>query len=343
MKKTKLGDVAKRAGVSVAAVSFAINGKPGVSHETRQMIFRVIEELGYSPLTKSMQPKSETKNILLLNCSRTAITSDIFPQTPYFSELLRAFEAKLSDLGYAFRVKTLHIEKSFQHDLVSLFRGSDVDGVLLVATDMQEEDVAMVQRIEPRLVVLDAMYDALDVNCVVMDNHLGGALAARHFIEAGHLRIGYIQSKIRIPNFEMRKVGFFSELQRHGLSCAEEDVWSVDSSIDASCEALVPLLKASDSRPTAFFAENDYMAIGMLRALLECGIRVPDDVSVVGFDNIDMASIVTPALTSLNVPKGKLADCALSQLRYIMNHETYWGIKQLVSVDLVERTSSMRI
>lgn len=342
MVKVKLSDIAKKAGVSVAAVSLALNGRPGVSEETRRMIFDIMEETGYrAPNREKVRDKNDSeKNMLFLNCSRTSITNDIFPQTPYFSELLRAFEVKLSDSGYRLWVRSLHIDTNFEQNVKTLLKNQDVDGILLVATDMLEEDVKIIQRIEPNVVVLDSCYERLNVNCVVMDNYLGGVIAAKHMLKCGHKNIGYVQSKIRIFNFDSRKKGFMDELARNGISISEDNIFSTESSVDASYETLSQQIKGIKRIPTCFFAENDYMAIGMLRALQSNGISVPDEVSLVGFDNIDMASIVAPALTTINVPKNKLADCCISQIKYFLNHDSALGLKQYVSVDLIKREST---
>ena len=343
MDKVKMSDIAEKVGVSIAAVSFAINGKPGVSDEMRRVILQAADELGYFKSEREKPQISDGKeHLLILNCSRTAITYDIFPQTPYFKELLRAFEEKLNSEEYHFWIKSLCIDKNFEQNIKTLLSNQPVDGVLLVATDMDEADVRIVQKIESHVVILDACYDRLDANCVVMDNYLGGTLAAQYFIRQGHKRIGYIQSQIRIYNFEKRKLGFIDELRRSGIEVAPEDILEVDSSIEGSYEMLQERAFGGPDRPTCYFAENDYMAIGLLRALQQKGISVPGEIAVIGFDNIDMAAIVTPGLTSINVPKGKLAEICISQLMFMLKHDHFSGIKQFVSVDLVERQSTRK-
>lgn len=340
MTKIKMIDIAEKLGVSIASVSFALNGKPGVSEDIRRAVLNAADEMGYERGRKSRSRLRDKENLLILNCSRTAITYDIFPQTPYFSELLRAFEEKLNSESYHFWIKSICIDQNFQQNICTLLSNQHVDGILLVATDMEEEDIRIVQEIEPHVVILDSCYDRLMANCVVMDNYLGGTIAAQHFLELGHTRIGYVQSRIRIYNFEMRKKGFMDELARNGVFIRPEDILEVDSSIDASYKTLMQKDYIGPDRPTCYFAENDYMAIGLLRALQKKCISVPDQIAVVGFDNIDMAGIVTPTLTSINVPKNKLAEICISQLIHMLKNEQYWGIKQFISVNLVKRRST---
>ncbi len=340
MTKIKMTDIAEKVGVSVAAVSFALNDKPGVSEDIRRAILKAAEEMGYERNEKSKSRMRDKEHLLILNCSRTAITYDIFPQTPYFSELLRAFEERLNSESYHFWIKSICIDKNFKQNIDTLLSNQQVDGVLLVATDMEESDIRIVQEIEPNVVILDSCYDRLTANCVVMDNYLGGMLAAQHFLELGHARFGYVQSRVRIYNFDMRKQGFMDELARNGMAIKPRDILEVDASIEASYKTLAQKEFLGSDRPTCYFAENDYMAIGLLRALQKKGISVPEQVAVIGFDNIDMAGIVTPSLTSINVPKNKLAEICISQLMHMLEHEQYWGIKQFISVNIVKRKST---
>ncbi|MHC1772209.1 MAG: LacI family DNA-binding transcriptional regulator [Flexilinea sp.] len=344
----KITDIAKKAGVSLSAVSFALNGRPGISDETRKKIFKIIDELGYTPdpekLKKGGKAKQKEKSIMLLNCSRTEITKEIFPNTIFFSELLSALESKLSASGYFFWVKTVVIDDSFQNNIRNLFFGNSVKGIILVATDMLEDDVRVVKEIVPNLVVLDTCCDHLNANCIVMDNYLGGVLAAEHLCQSGHTQIGYIESRTRIYNFDMRKKGFFDELRRRNITVADRDIIPVLPSINGSFEKIKDeLVKRSTPLPTAFFAENDYMAIGMLRAMQGKGIRVPDDVSIIGFDNIDMCKFVSPPITSIDVPKHKIAETSVTQLMKMFTDDSFVNIKQFVTVKLIERQSTKKM
>lgn len=340
MSKTKIIDIANKAQVSITAVSFALNGKEGISQETRDKILKTAEEIGYEfkqNKNAKLRSSNKGKTVLLLVCSRSLITKNVFQQTPFFSELLKAFEEKLSASGYRCLIKSINIDDNFEDNLKLQFETQSINGLLLVATDMFEEDVLMVRKYCPNMVVIDTCFDRLDINCVVMDNYLGGVLAARRAMEGGHKHIGYIQSSIRIYNFEMRKKGFFEELERHGLKIEPKDILTTESSLDSSYEFLKDHVNHLKDRPTFFFAESDYMAIGLMKALEHNGISMPDEVSVVGFDNIEMTRVTTPQLTTVNVPKNKMAEFCISQLAYILRHEKSDSIKSFISVNLVVR------
>ena len=338
--KATMADVAKAAGVSITAVSFALNGRKGISAETKRKIFETARSIGYArkenEVTRQVR-RNRSKTILLLNGSRSPITRNIFPSTPYFSELLNAFDMKLSAMGYRFSVETLLVDDYFEANLQRTLRGTNANAVLLIATDMLEEDIRVVLRNEPNTVVLDACFDGLEANCIVMDNYRGGVLAARKAIQAGHREIGYLQSETRIYNFDQRKRGFLEALQQAGLSVAPHDFFSAEPSINTATGQLSVLLRSREHLPTFFFAENDYLAIALIRALHAQGIQVPGEVSVIGFDNIEAASITTPQLSTINVPKEKLAEFCVRQLSHILRSSNSVKIKHLIAVDLVER------
>ena len=261
----------------------------------------------------------------------------IVTSTPYFSELLNAFDMKLSAMGYRFSVETLLVDDYFESNLQQTLHNTNVNAILLVATDMLEEDIRIVLRNEPNTVVLDACFDGLEANCIVMDNYLGGVLAAKKAISSGHRDIGYLQSETRIYNFDQRKRGFMEALHSVGLSIARHNLFSAEPSIHTATEQLSSLLRSRQSLPTFFFAENDYLAIALIKALRLQGIKVPSEVSVIGFDNIEAASITTPQLSTINVPKEKLAEFCVRQLSHLLRCSTSVKIKHLIAVDLIDR------
>lgn len=339
MKATMI-DVAKAAGVLLTAVSFAFNGQKGISAETKKKILEAAKALGYThretEASKQVR-RNRSKTILLLNGSRSPITRNIFPSTPYFSELLNAFDMKLSAMGYRFSVETLLVDDYFESNLQQTLHNTNVNAILLVATDMLEEDIRIVLRNEPNTVVLDACFDGLEANCIVMDNYLGGVLAAKKAISSGHRDIGYLQSETRIYNFDQRKRGFMEALHSVGLSVARHNLFSAEPSIHTTTEQLSSLLRSRQSLPTFFFAENDYLAIALIKTLRLQGIQVPSEVSVIGFDNIEAASITTPQLSTINVPKEKLAEFCVRQLSHLLRCSTSVKIKHLIAVDLIDR------
>lgn len=341
--KVKMSDIAKEVGVSVTAVSFALNDKSGISPEKKEEVLETAKRMGYEfkETEKSRQRKhNRGKTILLLNCSRTSVTRNVFPSTPYFKELLKAFDLKLSAMGYCFWVETLLVDDNFEDSLKQTLYNSNINGILLVATDMQEEDIELVLRNEPNTVVLDACFDSLEANCVVMDNYLGGVLAARKALKGNHRNIGYVQSDVRIYNFKQRRRGFMETLEQAGVYVKPENILFAESSIGASADQLCTQLSHLKEMPTFFFTENDYLALGLMTALNKMNIKIPEQVSVVGFDNIELSSLTKPQLSTINVPKEKLAEFCVRQLTHILRTKNSVKIKHLIAVNLLERQTT---
>lgn len=337
----KIEDIAKKAGVSKTAVSFALNNKPGISDETRDRILNIVRDYGYAPkvLIKSSEPASDPRAVLLLTCSRTEITSVDFGTTPFYTELIRSIEKRVNELGYDLWLRSINIDREFREQVSQLFRSRNASGVLLIATDMLAEDVEIVQSINKNVVALDSFFDFLNVDCIVMDNFQGAYSAAEYLVKLGHKNIGYVQSRHRIHNFDMRKAGFESALRRRGVEPGALKVYSVVPTIEATASELRPMLENCKELPTAIFAENDYMAIGTVKCLQNMGIKIPEDVSVIGFDNIELSSLITPELTTLDVPKERMAFLAVEKLIYNIENNSGYRSKDILAVNLIERNS----
>lgn len=338
-----IADIAKMAGVSKTAVSFALNDKPGISREKRERVLEITRRYG-APAKRPSRADgaaSGSSDILTLVCSRTDITK-VRPGMPqFYSELLQEIERAVNKMGCRFWLRTMDIDESFAARVSALLSENRVCGVLLIASDMLPEDLACIAAPDRNLVVLDSYFEELDVNCVVMDNFLGGYNAARYLVGLGHRRIGYVQSVNRIYNFRMRRAGFERALAESGLDLGPADVFDVSPTVDAVFAGMSELLRGRDAGdlPTAFFAENDYIALGLIKCLQNSGLRVPEDCSVIGFDDIESSKIVTPELTTIHVPKDVIGSVAVRRLAALARGESAASLKVVVATRLVERGS----
>lgn len=346
-------DIAEQAGVSRAAVSLALNNKPGISDETRERILAIAANLGY-PIRAINQKNSENlegKTILLLICWRnekieeTGVTPQAFPEISrgFYSELLPKLETKINDIGYHLWLKTINADKDLAVKLTEIFSEPSISGVLLIATGISEEDVALINQYNREIVVIDSLITHLDLDCVVMDNAQGAFLAGDYLCKLGHRDIMYIRSENRINNFIMREKGFFAALKKNCIPFTEDSVVNVVPDVDATFNNLEEAFAKRGRLPTAIFAENDYMAIKAIRKMINIGIKVPDQISVIGFDNIEAASLIIPGLTTINVSKQKIADLAVDRLKQKIQNETVERIKQLVTVKLIERQTCKQL
>ena len=333
-------EIAKKAGVSKTAVSFALNNKPGISEDTRNNILKIAREEGY--FEKNKNQKMSNQNILLVMCSKSENSSIGSSNAPFHSELIREIEKSANNLGYNLLLKSLFIEDGKEIEPTFAAVVKNTAGTLAIGTDLLEQDVKMLMGLCDRIVILDSYFETINVNCVVMDNYMGGYKAAARFVELGHVNIGYIESKQRINNFDSRRRGFTDALKDKGITMNKKHTYLVSPSIEETKLELLTTL-STDYLPTAFFAENDYMAIGLLQCLTQRGVKVPDDVSIIGFDDIEIASFTTPELTTIRVFKDEIAQIAVKNIINMIENKIKTTVKEIVGVELAVRSSCARI
>lgn len=286
--------MAERAEVSVATVSHVINETRPVSDELRLRVLAAMQALDYQPnaLARGLRRR------------RTSTLGLIIPDTnnPYFAEVARGIEQAAFERDYS--VILCHSDYSPERELqyVDVLRAERAAGVIWIpATECCEAAERLVEYDMP-LVILDR--HAPDVQCpsVVADNFRGGYLATQHLIQLGHRRIGCIARPVGLSHSQERILGYQAALSGYGLPVDETLVAKGGFRLQDGRRVTFQLLDLVPP-PTAIFAYNDIMAIGALRAAHERGLCVPDDFSVVGFDDIPQAAFTCPALTTVSQPK----------------------------------------
>ena len=298
-------DVAALAGVSTTTVSHVINNSRFVSPEVRERVYQAMEELRYQPnaLARSLrQGKTNTIGLLSPNSAN-----------PYFAEIGRAVE----DAAFTSRYSVIicntegkQEKESFYLDVLSKKR---VDGIILVGISQTNETLDRLLAKGVPVVLVDREIPDLDVDLVLTDNKHAGYLATRHLIEQGHTRIACVTGPAHVHPSSRRVVGYQEALQEAGLPLQEEYVLPGDFSAQSGWEATRTLL-ALPQPPSAIFLCNDLMAIGGLRAAAEAGFAVPQDLAIMGFDDIELASFTNPTLSSISQPKAEMGAIAVQML-----------------------------
>ncbi|WP_299092249.1 LacI family DNA-binding transcriptional regulator [uncultured Metabacillus sp.] len=338
----KIDDIAKLANVSKSAVSLALNGKPGVSQETRDKILKIAQDHGYipRPIIKADQYfQANSKLLRFVACTNEGIVTEQYESLPFFTELINNIEKQISASGYSLIVSSINIDK-LENEISRLEKEQKSAGILLLGTNLIPEQIKLVSSIQPNLVVLDTNFETLDVNFIVMNNVYGAYQAGKYLVELGHQNIGYVESQTRMYNFDMRKKGFLQAISDHHLKIAENNYFSVSPTVISSQEVFKDKIKNRLNKlPTALFCEADYMAISTIKSLSELGIKVPEDISIIGFDNIFESQVITPELTTIHVKKDKIALLAIEKLIREIDHNDTDKIKILVDTDLIIRNS----
>ncbi len=285
MTDATIRDVAKRAGVGVGTVSRVLNDNPSVSEATRQKVLAAIEDLNFMPNVSARR----------LSSGRTMALGVV---VPFFTNasVVKRLQGVVSVLANSeydlvlFDVETVENRKSILRNIASR---KMVDGLLIVSLKPTESDMEQFLQSELPAVMVDAQHPAL--SCIVVDNVAGAAAATRHLIELGHVRIGYISDLPRNPfNFSPtadRLAGYKHALAEAGIPY--RDAYYRDGELDtAVARELAHELLTLDDPPTAVFAYSDTQAIGVLQAAEDLSLRVPEELSVVGYDNIEIARLL---------------------------------------------------
>src|SRR4051794_12976958 len=299
-QKITIRQLARLSGVSVGTVSRALNGYADVSPETRERIERLARELDYTPAAAARSLVTQRSHVIGVFMETGEGHPDL--QHPFFHEVLGGLKQKVGAEGFDLLLfASEHPGGGYgPHSYLKRARHHNVDGCALIGLDPTSQEVRRPVRGEIPCVAIDMEIESAEV--VMSDNEAGAATAVRHLHELGHRRIATITGMIDSRPGIDRLRGYRAAVKELGLAYRDEYVAYGDFYADSGREATARLL-ALEEPPTAIFAAADMMAIGAIRAAAEAGLSVPEDLSVVGFDDIQLAAHVTPALTTLRQDK----------------------------------------
>jgi LacI family transcriptional regulator len=329
-------DIAARAGVSISTVSRVVNQTVRVDPATEQRVHEAIETLGYRPnlLARSFRRKiTLTIGLLVPDNSN-----------PFFAEMARVIEDAGFREGYSVILCNSDLSEIKQSDYVDVLLAKRVDGVILTSTGLisSESGVEIVDRIHGAnvpCVVIDRDLEGYPVDQVLVDNVEGGHLAGQYLIRLGHRRIACVVGPSDLTPSAGRIAGFRRALGEAGLELSDALVIRGNGRYDGGVAAVRELLRR-DVPFSAIFAFNDEMAVGVIGELQRAGQRVPDDVSVIGFDNIPYASAIYPAVTTIAQPVAQMGTLGVRLLLERIRNRGAPFQRTILSTTLIERESA---
>lgn len=304
-------EIARKLGISPAALSLIINHKPGVSDSTRERVLSQLEEMGCGALVKKTAP-APSNNLCFIIYKRHGEILDLHP---FFLLLMENIENHARSYGYNILLCTIDKRHPMEPQIEHL-NSLDCQGAILFATEMQDEDMGVFQNLRIPVVGLDNDFTRLTCNTIAINNQMGAFQAIEYLTKMGHTRIGYLRGHIRISSFMERQAGYESALSYFGLRFQDSDIITLHYTEESSYRDMKSYLEHSHSTPlpTAFVTDDDTIAVGALRALTEQGYRVPEDISIVGFNDRPTCEVTVPPLTSINVSKHALARESVDEL-----------------------------
>ena len=332
MRRVTIRDVAVAASVSPATVSNTINSTRFVSEEVRERVFNAMSELGYEPNTLARGLRSRrtrTIGVIIANIVN-----------PFHASLATVIENKAEEADYSVVLCLSHYNLATEDRYVRTLVGKQVDGIIVGAAGDNESSMRYVRRHDVPVVVLDRVTSDASIDLVTSDNRKGGYLAARHLLDLGHRHIAYVAGPSGAAPPRDRLAGFRDAILETGGDIRPEWVfYNPDFDFVRAKEIAQQLLEMPEM-PTAICFANDHMALAGITGLNTAGLKVPEDVSVIGFDDIWVSAISTPPLTTVRQDIDRMAEEAFTLLLNRMTSDEPVGGRRVVfDVQLVERDS----
>ena len=329
--------LAEACGVSIGTVSRALNGYADVSPETRELIIRLARELDYTPAAAARSLKTQRSHVIGVFLETGEGHPDL--QHPFFHEVLVGLKNTIGTSGYDLLLFAAESpgNRYGTHSYLKRSQHHNVEGVVLMGTDPEDPEVRRLVRSELPTVGVDVALEGPATTYVISDNVDGASRAVRHFHSLGHRRIATITGMVETRTGADRLRGYRQALQACGLAYRDEYVAYGDFYVESGRRAMADLLSL-DEPPTAVFAASDMMALGAIRAVGDAGLNVPADVSVIGFDDIQLADHMNPPLTTVRQDKAGLGVAAGSALVRLIDGEQ--TDSTVLPVELVRRGST---
>lgn len=331
--KISIRKISEITGFSPATVSNALNHKRGVNKETAEQILKTAEELGY-------HTGERIRRIRFVIFRRNGLIIDDSPFHPAVIEGVER-QAKLMGLETLFCYVDIN-DPEYSMQLREIL-SDEASAVVLLGTEMMEEDFEPYTHAKNRIILLDGWSDRYFFDSVLISNTDSAAKAVEYLVEHGHKEIGYIRGEFRIQAFRYREIGYRRVMDAHKFLIKPEFVLTVGTKAETAYEGVKRYLEEGAALPSAFFADNDTIAIGAMQALKEHGYDIPEDVSIIGFDNISYGAVSDPPLTTINVYKHEMGAMAVRELLYSIENQCRIKTKIQVCTDFVERASVRKI
>lgn len=327
LRRVTIRDVAVQAGVSVATVSKVINDRYGVSSATSAHVQRVIDELGYESSIVARSLRNHRTNVV------GVLVSDI---EPFSAELIKGVARALRGTGYELIVYSAggkspdHV--GWENRALSRLGGTLIDGALLVTPTVVGPSSG------GPVVAVDPHTGSDQVPTVDSDNRRGAQLATQHLLDLGHRRIGFVRGRVDLESARLRELGYTETLRSAGLQ-VDPDLLRTGSYDAAESRAAAAELLSLPDPPTALFAANDLSAIAVMEEAASRGLRVPEDLSVIGFDNVPESAMTRPGLTTVHQPIQEMGERAVQILVGLLAGRAPDAMHQTLTTHLVERRS----
>ena len=328
-------DIAKKADVSVSTVSRVLNDKPDVNEKTKKKVEKIINELNYNPNSIARGLASDKTNTIGL----------IIPSidNPFFPAIAKGVEIMARKLGFSVILCNTDDNPKYEEEIINLMQSKRVDGIIGSFCHQDINKLNNLLKSNLPVVQIDRKIEGFNRPAVTIDNVLSGYIATKHLIELGHEKIAHITGSIEISNTQDRVKGFKKAINESGIPFNEEWVlYGNPHEENAGYKEMENLLN-QEERPTAFFIGSDFLAIRAYSAVMDQAMNIPEDISIVGHDDIDITNIIRPSLTTIKQPKFKLGQKAVGILFNLINNNENYKKEISLKPELIVRNSTSEL
>ena len=328
MKYVTLRKVAERAGVSVNTASRAINNKPDINEETKKRVLQIAKELGYIRNAAAVALRTKKTGTI------GVVIAD--NRNPFYAEVLNGMEEAAREKNYHIILANTQRDYKKEEEAINLLLAKRVDGLLITPVQDKDDDIKNLIDANIPFVVVGRDFENIEVDAIYNDEVKGGFLATEYLIKKGHKRISLIDGFLYKSPAKGRLEGYKKALNKYRISLDESLISVGDINIEDGYERTKQMLEKNLDF-TAIFAYNDMMAFGAMQAIKEKGLRIPEDIGLVGYDDIPFSSLISPALTTIRLKKQELGAESVKLLLSRIKGSRKKMKKIMLDVELITR------
>lgn len=332
-KKVSMQDIADQLNISKNSVSQALSGKPGVSDETRRLVQKAADELGYQYQTNRKQKQAEknaSKNIALI------ASEYAFSLKSFFGEIYLSVEKELRDRGMTLFIESINNDSKKDLVLPALLSNHEIDGILILS-HISTDYIAKIIDTGIPTVLIDHHSPYLQADSILTNNRFGAYRAVEHLIQLGHHDIGFVGDVNFSPSYQERLDGYLLALKKYGFQANPDFIFS---DAQETLDEINLFFEKLQTKPTAWFCVNDGHGFLVTSVLQQKGLKVPEEVSVCSFDNGQLSQIATPKITTMDIDLNYFGRKAVEQLCWRIDHKEEPIHEILLPTKLIIREST---
>lgn len=324
-------ELAAKLNMSAATVSMVLNNKPGISEETKKLVLAAASEYGLK------LKKNDTPGIIqfILYKQNGTIVKD----TPFFSQVIEGVSKACKENNYNLQITYFYANDS-QENQIKTIKQVNSQGIIILGTEMTKDSFAPFSQLGKPIVILDTYFGDLDYDFVLINNVEAAFQATNYLASLGAKKIGYLCSNYRIGNFIERKDGFKKALAFNKLEYDNNLTIKLTPSIEGAYRDMLEYIKKNQHFADAYFADNDLIAAGVIKALKEKGYKLPEEIKIIGFDDMPICELIEPTLSTMSIQKEFLGTYGLNILIDRINNKNYPKIKTEIAAKKIIRNST---